>query len=233
MSEDLKKKKSDYLLELALEEQLEFDEETLKYEKMEKEAPVHTFSKEHNEKMQKIFKIADKIENRSRYRKRHRQIAAGIALFFCISAVSITQVEAFRLPFVRFFMEVKAKSTLFGVSEEMENGVTEKYKEYEPHYVPDGFAVLEAEEGDGNFSIKYFNDQKQQAYRFYFWYGMRNVEIDTEDGNYIDIEINGKQAHLIKQDDEVRILMNQDDKQFYLDGNIPHEEAIKIMKSIK
>ncbi len=72
MSENIKKKKSDYLLELALEEQLKFDEEMLKYEKMEKEAPDHVFSKEHNEKMQKIFKMADKGENIFWLRKRRR-----------------------------------------------------------------------------------------------------------------------------------------------------------------
>ena len=45
MSEDLKKKKSEYLLELALEEQLDQDMEMKKYEKIEETEPAHVFSK--------------------------------------------------------------------------------------------------------------------------------------------------------------------------------------------
>lgn len=41
MSEDLKKKKSEYLLELALEEQLDQDMEMKKYEKIEETEPAH------------------------------------------------------------------------------------------------------------------------------------------------------------------------------------------------
>ena len=111
MSEDLKKKKSDYLLELALEEQLEHEVEMNKCEE-----PPHAFSKEHDKRMQKIFKMADKVVNRSRHRRRYRQIVAGFEILLCISAFSVSHVEAFRLPLVRFFMEIKQKSTLFGAS---------------------------------------------------------------------------------------------------------------------
>ena len=40
MSEDLKKKKSEYLLELALEEQLDQDMEMKKYEKLKRQSPL-------------------------------------------------------------------------------------------------------------------------------------------------------------------------------------------------
>lgn len=79
MSEDLKKKKSEYLLELALEEQLDQDMEMKKYEKIEETEPAHVFSKEHDKRMQELFKMADKVENRSRKLKKYRQIAAGFA----------------------------------------------------------------------------------------------------------------------------------------------------------
>ena len=233
MSEDLKKRKSDYLLELALEEQLDQDTEMKKYKKIEAKEPVHVFSKEHDKRMQEIFKKADKAENKSRKRKQYRQIAAGFALFFCISAFSITQVEAFRLPLVRFFMEVKEKSTLFGASKEMDSGVTENHKEYEPHYVPAGFAVLEVHEGEGEIYIKYLNDQKRQAYNYYFFEDVDNIAVDTENSNTVEIKINGNHAYVVQKGDEVNILMNKNNKQFYLNGTIPYDEAIKVMESIK
>lgn len=233
MSRDLKKKKSDYLLELALEEQLERDSEIKKYEKMEETEPAHVFSKEHEERMHRIFKRAEKVENKSRKRRWHRRIAAGFALFFCISAFSITQVEAFRLPVVRFFMEIREKSTLFGASEEMNRGLTLNYKEYEPHYVPSGFAVLEVQEREDGFYIKYLNDQKQQAYNYYFFEDTDNTVIDTENADTVEIKINDNPAYVIKKGDEVRILMNKNNEQFYLNGTIPYDEAIKVMESIK
>lgn len=233
MSEDLKKKKSDYLLELALEEQLEHDLQMKKYEKIEETEPIHVFSKEHDERMQEIFKMADKVENKSRKHKQYRQIAAGFALFFCISAFSITQVEAFRLPLVNYFMEIKEKSTLFGTSKEMNTGLTKNHKEYEPQYVPAGFAVLEVHEGDGEIYIQYLNDQKQQVYSYYFFEGIDNTAIDTENTNAVEIKINGNQAYAIQKGEEINILMNRDNQQFCLNGTIPYEEAIKIMESIK
>ena len=62
MSEDIEKKKSNYLLELALEEQWEKDTEMKKYEKIEETEPVHVFSKDHEERMREIFKMADEID---------------------------------------------------------------------------------------------------------------------------------------------------------------------------
>ena len=233
MSEDIEKKKSNYLLELALEEQWEKDTEMKKYEKIEETEPVHVFSKDHEERMREIFKMADEVENRSRKCKRYRQIAAGFVLFLCIITFSITQVEAFRLPFVRFFMEIKEKSTLFGTGKEINSGLTQNYKDYEPYYVPSGFAVLEVHEGEEEFYIKYLNDQKQQAYSYYFFEDTDNTALDTENGNTIEVRINGNLAYVVEKGDEVRILMDKDNNQFYLNGTIPYEEAIKIMESIK
>lgn len=55
MSKDLKQKKSDYLLELALEEQLEQDEDMKKYPLPEDVEHPHVFSEEHEKRMQEIF----------------------------------------------------------------------------------------------------------------------------------------------------------------------------------
>lgn len=233
MSKDLKKKKSDFLLELALEEQLNQDMEMKKYEKIEETESAHVFSEEHDMRMRELFKMADKVENRSRKLKKYRQVAAVVALFFCISAFSITQVEAFRLPLLQFFIEIKEKSTLFGIGKGVNIGLTQNYKEYEPHYIPAGFAVLEVHEGDGDFFIKYLNDQKQQAYSYYFFEDVDNTVVDTENGDTVEIKINGNQAYVVNKGDEVNILMNKNNKQFYLNGMIPYEEAIKVMESIE
>ena len=112
MNTELKDKKSDLLLELALEERLEHDPDILRYRSSEELETVHRFSEEHDKRMKKIFKMAERTEKRAARRKRKLQMVAGISLFLCISAVTVSQVEAFRLPIVQFFMEVKERSTL-------------------------------------------------------------------------------------------------------------------------
>lgn len=233
MSKDFKNKKSDYLLELALEEQLEQDVDMKKYKSDAEMDNPHVFSEEHNKRMQKLFKMAEKEEQRPKRFSRYRQMAAGFAAILCLSIFSVTQVEAFRLPVVRFFMDIKEKSTLFGASEEDLIGLTENYKEHEPQYVPDGFSVLKVEEGKGTFCIKYLNDQKNQTYMYYFFDSMENTAVDTEDVDTVELEINGNRAYVVQKEQEIRILMDKNDNRLYLDGTIPYEEAVKIMESVK
>ena len=233
MKKNSKKKKNDYLLELALEEQLQHDVEMIKYKSGDEVADPHVFSQEHNNRMQKIFNMVVKSEKMTKRIKIYRQAAAVFVLLLCISAFSIMQVEAFRLPVIRFFMDIKEKSTFLGASNEHNTGLAENYKVYEPYYVPDGFSVLAVHEEKGKFSIKYLNEQKQQGYRYYYFDGIENTAIDTEDGNAVKINIEGNQAYMIQKGKEIRLLMYKDNKQFYLAGTISYEEAIKIMESIK
>ena len=74
MSDDLKRKKSDYLLELALEEQLENDGEMQAYQSGN-ERP-HEFSDEHNRKIKDILKRAEREENKKKYRRKRLQAPA-------------------------------------------------------------------------------------------------------------------------------------------------------------
>ena len=92
---------------------------------------------------------------------------------------------------------------------------------------------MEVHEREGEIYIKYLNDQKQQSYSYYFFEDIDNTAVDTEDGDTVEIKINGNQAYAVQKGDEVRILMNKNNKQFYLNGTIPYEEAINVMESIK
>lgn len=233
MGEDFRKKKSDYLLELALEEQLEHDAELEKYKSDDETTNPHIFSDEHNKRMEKIFKQADKAENKPKRLRRYRQMAAGFALILCISAYSATQVEAFRIPIMRFFTEVKEKSTLFGTNKDEDTALTEHFAEFEPQYVPDGFEVQHIEEDKGGFVINYVNAEKKLSYRFYFYEYIGSSDVDTEDGITKGVEINGNQAHIVQEGEKIRVIMNKDFHRFSLIGDLSYENAVRIMESIK
>lgn len=230
MNKDLDKKKSYYLLELALEERLEHDPYMQKYK--EDTENLHEFSEEHNKRMKKLFKMAEKVERKAVRRQRNYRIAAGVAIFLCFSTVAVTQVEAFRLPIVRLFMEMKEKSALIGTEQENRLQLTNEYVNHEPTYVPKGYVVVAVEESEDGFYVKYEEAEGDNWYMFHYWARINVVDSDNEEGVVYEENINGKPAVIIQKDDEVRISINVEMQRFYLTGTISYEEAVKIMSSI-
>ena len=226
MNKDLVQKKNDYLLELALEEQLDHDEDMQKYS--EEVVEPHEFSPEHEARMRELFKKAEKVEKRAGRKRTRIQVAAGIAVVLCCS-----QVDAFRVPVYNFFTEVKEKATRFGVEEKTGQvlELSEKHRVEAPKYIPEGYYVDYMEETKSTFFINYINDESEGMYNFRFQSTITDVVIDTE--NATTIEINGNHAYVVEKDKYVRILMHKNDHLYYLAGAIPCEEAIKIMESIE
>lgn len=231
MNKNLDEKKSEYLLELALEEQLENDEDMRHWEQIEEENPPHVFSERHNKRMRKIFRKAKRVEYYERYRKRALRAVAGFLIIVCASVITVTQVEAFRTPLMRFFTDVKAKSTFFGVEKERKLYLTKNFHEYEPMYIPEGFVVVEVDEHSNWFSIRY-EKGKSQLYRYYFYNDVRDFALDTEVSVTINTEINGNKVSVIQKENEIKVIMYKNDMVFYLEGKISVEEAYKIMESI-
>ncbi len=232
MSRNLDEKKSDYLLELALEEQLENDEDMRHWEQLEQENLPHEFSEQHKKRMRKIFRKAKRIEFYKEHRKRIVKIAASFLVIICASVITVTQVEAFRMPLLDFFYQVKEKSTFFGVSADSGRKLTKNFQEYEPTYKPEGFVVTEVSEKKDRFSIKY-EDENGSNYKFCFFYKFRDFALDTEDAAVSDININGKKASIIEKGSETRIIMYEENYIFFLEGTISLEDAYKIIESVR
>lgn len=232
MNDDLMKKKSDYLLELALEEQLESDEEMKAY-KLDP-VSIHTFSDEHNRSVDEIQKRVEK-RNLSPKIFPKKRLRAVVCLCFAltISVFAVTRVEAFRLPFIRFFTEVKEKSTKFIFQGENNTNLTKNYQAYEPGYIPDGYNIVEVNEGDGSFYMKFMNDEETQSYTFWYYETPSASAFDTEEAGVTKILIAGNQSYAIEKNNELRILMNKDNHQFFLRGTLSLDEACEIMESIK
>lgn len=230
MDEKFEKEKREHLLNLALQEEMLQDKNMLKYS--DDKIEPHIFSEEHNRRMKQIFKMADKVENREKRRRRTYHIAAAVAVFICFSTVTVTQVEAFRLPILRFFMEVKEKSTNFSLKEENLLQLSDEYFRYEPEYTPEGYVVTFVEETESGFSIQYKCEERQNWYHYLYTKKMENSNIDTENGTMSQDEINGKPAIIVEKGQEIRIVVDSGMQRFSLSGDIPYEEAIKIMESI-
>lgn len=232
MSRNLDEKKSDYLLELALEEQLENDEDMRHWEQLEQENLPHEFSEQHKKRMRKIFRKAKRIEFYKEHRKRIVKIAASFLVIICASVITVTQVEAFRMPLLDFFYQVKEKSTFFGVSADSGRKLTKNFQEYEPTYKPEGFVVTEVHEEDDEFFLKY-EDEKGRMYKFCYFEKIKNFALDTEATMVSNVEINGNKASIIEKGSETRIIMYEENSIFFLGGTISSEDAYKIIESVR
>lgn len=233
MENDLKKKKSDSLLKLALEEEMLQDEDMRKYLSDDEIEAPHEFSERHNKRMKQLLKKADKVEHQTAYRRRKFQIAAGVAMFLCLSTVTVTQVEAFRLPILQFFMDIKEKSARLGIYEENRLKLADEYRDYEPEYMPEGYVVVSVEQNKRGFTIQCESEGNQYWYRYQYYAEMGNLNVDTETGSVKEETINGKPAIVIEKAGEIRIIVDIGRQRFCLDGEIPYDEAVKIMESVK
>lgn len=231
MNEDFKKKKSEYLLELALEEQLENDPEILNFKSEDELETPHVFSKEHEKKMKEIFRAASRAERKAKNRKYFQRMAAGVAIMLCLSGFTVMNVEAFRVPVVEFLLDISEK---YSVLQEKNNAkmVTKNYQDFEPTYVPSEFYVDTVEEDNSSFFIYYISDNKQW-YRLTFYKETISTSIDTENADVQEINIDGNKAIYVKKDGVNHIVMYKKGTQYQLSGTISFEEICIILKSIK
>lgn len=232
MINDFQNKKTEYLLKLALEEQLGIDKEIKKYDKLEAESQIHVFSKEHDKKMKRIYKMAKRAETPNLYKRRIKYMVAGFAALVSVSVLTATQIEAFRVPIIKYISQIKEKYSIFTPYKEDISYLSDEYTLYEPKYTPEDFDIQEIRESESGFSISYINDLSNQYYNLYFFNEASQISLDTENASVRDVEIGSNNATIVQKNDEIRILMSYGESQYYLEGSLPVEEAIKIMESI-
>ncbi len=241
MSDDLEKRKSEYLLKLALEEQLEEEDKLCcnienKKNIDSKEKMLHTFSKRHEKRMKRVLKKAKKVEKKGSYcgyQQKYFQLVAGVSLFLCVGIVTVTNVEAFRVPILCFFEEMKENYLLLKIDNNKTNIVSEKFQSYVPMYTPEDYVIIDVQESEKNFCIKYENSKNKNVYLYYYWEQMGTIKINTEGAIVDEIELNGNKAYIIQNEDEIRIHINKELERIYLNGRLSYEEALKVMESVE
>ena len=147
-----REKRDKMLLTLALLEQLEQDEELKEFESCERRenrkgnkgaqsGAAHVFSRQHEERMEQLFKMAALQEKKKKRRRRMRKAAAGLAACLAVSVYMGFTSSAFRTPVLNFFTEVRETYSELLVEKDDRKGVTEHFQEYEPEYTVKGFYV--------------------------------------------------------------------------------------------
>ena len=236
-----REKRDKMLLTLALLEQLEQDEELKEFESCEhrenrkgnkgaQSGTAHVFSRQHEERMEQLFKMAALQEKKKKRRRRMRKAAAGLAACLAVSVYMGFTSSAFRTPVLNFFTEVRETYSELLVEKDDRKGVTEHFQEYEPEYTVKGFYVDVIQEKKDYFIIFYVADNGQW-YDFYYYKEPHNSQVDTED--LVEVEINGRQGMLYQKEDYNQTVVRSTAGQFGVVGNISALEEEKVLESVK
>ena len=204
--------------------------------------PSFAFSKEHEEKMQKLFEEFDKENSKKKNEGKKRQtvkistpkklliIAAATIL---ISAIAITSVGAWRESFVKYILNIQEE-----YSEVKNNNVNvlREGKDFRADtvyfgYIPSEYEFASYKELSQKEMITFLNEP-----RFIILEIENNVvlgETNTESGEIEEIVINGKDMVYFERDDLKLLNWFEKGKINLLSTNDSKEVLLKVAENIK
>lgn len=189
------------------------------------------FSKEHEEKMKKLFK---KERNKSFFRKVSKYLKR-VAIFFVILilglSIVISGVEAWRIRVMNFIIEMNQTNTDIKFVEDDLKGDYYHSDEIIFEYIPEGFKLENSDVQNNRIYLTFRNNE------YGFSFTMRSIDaslsIDTENSAVQRFNINGNRA-LYSTNRNVNILVWHDEEYSYnLTGSIEKKELIKIAENVK
>ncbi len=189
------------------------------------------FSKEHEGKIQKLFKTERKKQFSSQATLILKRIAIIFIIISVVSTISILIVEAWRIKYLNFIIEVKDKYSDISLKEVTFYNNSYKTEDIAFGYIPEGFLVEDTKITDNHLFIQFVNQNN-----LYFSLDVNsldvNLSIDTENANLREILINDGKAVLVEKNNEKILVWNNDKHIFTLIGNIKTSEIIKIAENI-
>jgi hypothetical protein len=187
------------------------------------------FSKEHEEKMQKLFKIERRKIMHKTILKHSIRAAGFLLILFTVSIISIFSVSAWRVKFLNFIFDSKKPNTEFQFGDTKEN--TYSNDEMTFGYIPNGFELVKSVSNETSVYLKFENND------LYFSFSINPIEgkigIDTENGIVEKLEINGQEAVYTESKNTNSLLWQKDELAFTILGKIPKEDIIKIAEKFK
>jgi len=188
------------------------------------------FSKEHDAKMQKLFRrernklLINKI---SVYSKR---VAIVLFITLVVAGLSLLSVEAWRIKVLNFVMEIKQTHSEINLSEE-KTGDTYNSDQVSFEYIPKGFKLENSDLKENRIYLLFKNDD--QFFEFIMIRADGQMGIDTEQAQVKKININGNEA-IYSTNNNINVLLWHDSNYVYsLEGNIIENELVNIAKNIK
>lgn len=193
-------------------------------ESLPENPPEFQFSRRHNRKMKVIF---DKMRgNRYHYFTRKTMVVMiTAAMLFTMSLCAFANPD-----FRAYILDELSNHAIFQSLFESEENVDGKI---DCGYIPDGFEVTEEKYGKICCYI-IFNNDNGEHFELDKINNGDEIGFDTEDSVKSIVEISGREFIIYeKTNADIRIVWCDYNYTYYLVGNIPYEEALKIAENVK
>ncbi len=191
------------------------------------------FSDYHKKQMKKLFRR----ERYKLYFKNFAKYSKRIAIFLLLAVIiftfSIFSVEAWRLKFVNFIVDVQRTYSEYDFKQNIETSINRFENEdvcFE--YIPNGYEFFE--EISNNIETSYRFVSEKSYFRLSLTHSLSKFQIDSEnlDAYDDDVMINNSEATYYMRENISYIVWNDGDYLYRLSGeNIPKNELLIIAKN--
>lgn len=250
MKKELKEQLFEDMIKAALQDELEEETSEIMTEEEMRAAGIEvpTFSREFERKMERMIRRRRREEWMQTNKKMLRNLAAVFLLVCLAGGTVISTVDAVRIPIKNFFLEIggmfvqaddyieSARSETEEIIPEVglkaeEVVISEEYAEFMPTYVLEGYNLTYVIKEANNLMLEYSHPDGS-FYMLQFCPEIPSNYVDGENANVETIEINGMQATIVKEENMIRVVYQNNNSQYILQGSMSQTEAIKILESI-
>ena len=200
----------------------------------------YTFSDNFEKKMKLLLNQEEskKIAKPMTHRVRWRRVALIAAIVIVLSACASMSVHAVRSAVFDFFVSVYESFST--VSYQKNNDFDQDVsipgtieQTYSPTFLPPGYAKMEEEKLDIRNTVYYSNDEGFEiTYTQETIVGKSNW-IDTEDGEYETMSVNGFEAFYSYENEISQIVWTDNNYIYGIIGPIDKEQTLKMANSLK
>jgi hypothetical protein len=188
----------------------------------------------YNKKIVRKNRQKQLVSNLLKYSKR---VAAILIIFIVMSSVVIMSVDSFRIRFFNMVVETSQKFTLVSQEENTANGLRHELLSdwsdfYFPTYLPKDYALADVRILN-NTKYMTFKNLDDLEIRFIQGGLESQSQIDSENGEIIELLINGNEGILVIKEDRSILYWSNQEKAFYIQGSIDKTTIIKIAESIE
>ena len=174
-----------------------------------------------------IKKEAAKERRKSFWKKPYAKVAVILLCFHLCSGVTIGSVGALRTRFFNFFFNPQAPNTDF-VSKQ---GSYYSDDDIILNYIPSGFELFKDDTSKNRIHKIFSKDEKE--FTISISLAGENINLDTEQGDVIDVSVNGLKGHFITVEKKDSLVWYDEDYTYRISGTISMEEMLKIAENLR
>ncbi|MDD4780223.1 MAG: DUF4367 domain-containing protein [Tissierellia bacterium] len=228
--------KKEYIADKVLEEMLkaaasDIEDKTVESLLKGYTGQDHEFSERHIKEIEKLFARERKDHFHRKLKFFSKRVAIILLIITALSAVTIGSVDALRVRFINFIIEMRERDTDIKFIDDSMKSISYSFENITLEYIPEGFELEKSSAIEQNLNLKFVKGQE------YFNLNSRDISnsfsIDTENASVKQLLINGRDAlYSIKENNKI-LVWHDDNMAYIMTGNISETDMIKIAENIK